>query len=56
MSVLEEKLICLVTELGKKTGEQLQCLISAEISAHMDRIKQLQAVLDGTNCNANTTQ
>ena len=50
MNELEEKLTCILTDIGSQIGEVLKCIIEAEVSSQLMRIQQLQAVLNGAAC------
>jgi len=54
VSLLDEKLRCIFEEVGAQVGIQMgdviRCMIQTEISMQIERIKQLQGVLNGTSC------
>jgi hypothetical protein len=47
---LEEKLKCAFSDIGAQVGDLVRCMVAAEVAAHVARIQQLQAVLNGTAC------
>lgn len=47
---LDEKLKCLMADIGAQVGEVLRCIIEVEVASQVSRIQQLQAVLNGTTC------
>jgi hypothetical protein len=49
-NILDEKLSCFAVAIGEQIGELLHCLVQAEIASHMQRISDLQAVLNGQSC------
>jgi hypothetical protein len=55
IQTLEEKLQCIFADVGSQVGELVRCLIQAEVASHMDRIQQLQSVLDGALCDTVST-
>jgi hypothetical protein len=54
-NILDEKLACFATAIGEQIGELLHCMVQAEIASHMQRISDLQAVLNGQTCNDSTS-
>jgi hypothetical protein len=54
-NILDEKLSCFATAIGEQIGELLHCMVQAEIASHMQRIADLQAVLNGQKCNDSTS-
>lgn len=55
MNELEEKLNCLMVDIGSQVGEILRCIVEAEVAAQVSKIQQLQAVLNGTACGSDGT-
>jgi hypothetical protein len=41
---------CLVAQMGTEIGSLLRCIIQQEIQSHMDRINQLQTILQTGPC------
>jgi hypothetical protein len=41
---------CLVAQMGTEIGSLLRCIIQQEIQSHMDRINQLQNILQTGPC------
>jgi hypothetical protein len=50
MNLTQETLECLVAQMGETVGSVLKCVIQQEIQAHMDRIVQLQNILETGVC------
>jgi hypothetical protein len=53
-NILDEKLSCFAVAIGEQIGELLHCLVQAEIASHMQRISDLQAVLNGQGCSTDS--
>jgi hypothetical protein len=54
---LNEKLQCIFANVGAQVGDILRCMVSQEISQNLNRIQQLNAILNGNDCYAgNITQ
>jgi hypothetical protein len=41
---------CLIAQMGQEIGSLLRCIIQQEIQSHMDRINQLQNILQTGPC------
>lgn len=50
ISALDEKLQCIFADVGVQVGEILRCMIAQEISASLNKIQQLNAILNGNDC------
>jgi hypothetical protein len=55
MNEMEERLKCIMLDVGAQVGDILRCIIQSEVAAQVARIQQLQAVLDGTACDKDAT-
>ena len=55
MTDLEEKLKCVLADVGTQVGEILSCIIRAEIAAQLSKAQQLQAILAGETCTNDAT-
>lgn len=50
----QEKLECMFAEIGAQLGDIFRCMVQQEMAAHIARIKELQAVLNGVACQPST--
>lgn len=47
---MEETLACFAEGVGQQVGALVKCLIQQEIQTHLQRIEQLQAIVNGGAC------
>lgn len=47
---LEQTLECFAEGVGQQVGELVKCLVRQEMQSHMQRIEQLQSILNGQTC------
>lgn len=50
---LEDKLSCILADVGTQIGQLIKCIVIQEVDMHMQRITQLNSILNGTTCNTN---
>jgi hypothetical protein len=50
VSEMDEKIRCLMADIGGQVGEVLRCIIQVEVASQIAHIQQLHAVLNGTAC------
>lgn len=47
---LEHTLECFAEGLGQQVGALVKCLVQQEMQSHLQRIEQLQSILNGEVC------
>ena len=47
---LDEKLQCAFALIGMQVGDLIKCLVTQEIASNMNRINQLNNILNGNAC------
>jgi hypothetical protein len=53
---LDEKLKCAFATIGVQVGDLIRCMVNQEIASNVNRIQQLNAILNGSICDTTTTQ
>ena len=48
---LDEKLQCAFAVIGAQVGDLIRCMVTQEIAANMNRVQQLNNILNGVVCN-----